>query len=478
MRLIALLAALLAVGPAPAATVDVLVAFTADAMSRIQESGRSVNIVGTADAETFARRAIGRTNTAFAASGVSDKLALAGIYTTGRETERGSEHHVRQLVNPADGAFDDVHAERERLGADVVALVYSARRLHNECGQAGAVADGTNAAQAAFAVVHWLRALDPNNDCFAHEAGHLLGATHENAECGNILFSGRNYSDRRSIMAHPSPQCPLSLPFYSWSNVLQIARFAPIVAAYRESAPPPPVHSWHLPLLPQANGGALRGFIRLNNPTAETAEIEIYGYDESGRRSGPLRTTVLPGRTQGYDSYHLEGKRDHANLEGTLHDGQGHWRLLVRSATPIEVRAYTRTNESGFASPTHLRAALIADSEPRAYHVPFLNPGSNLGSRGYLRITNPSTEPNTVTLKAWDDLGEPAESEVTVIVEPHATVNLSAQDLEAGNADVFQGRFGDGTGKWRVRAESADQRAIFVLGLVSNRDGALHNVSR
>lgn len=150
----------------------------------------------------------------------------------------------------------------------------------------------------------------------------------------------------------------------------------------------------------------------------------------------------------------------------------------MRSATPIEVRAYTRTNESGFASPTHLRAALIAGSAPRAYHVPFLNPGSNLGSRGYLRITNPSAEPNTVTLKAWDDLGEPAESEVTVTIEPRATVNLSAQDLEAGNADVFQGRFGDGTGKWRVRAESADQRAIFVLGLVSNRDGALHNVSR
>ena len=31
---------------------------------------------------------------------------------------------------------------------------------------------------------------------------------------------------------------------------------------------------------------------------------------------------------------------------------------------------------------------------------------------------------------------------------------------------------------WRVRAESADQRAIFVLGLVSNRDGSLHNASR
>ena len=188
-RVAQLLAALLATGTAPAATVDVLIAFTADARDRIQSSGGGINIVGTADTETFAQRAIERTNAAFAKSGTSDRLALAGVYIAGRETGRGSEHHIRQLVNPEDGAFDDVNAERERLGADVVALVYSARLLHNECGQAGTVADGTNAAQAAFAVVHWLRALDPNNDCFAHEAGHLLGATHENAECGNIAHS-------------------------------------------------------------------------------------------------------------------------------------------------------------------------------------------------------------------------------------------------------------------------------------------------
>ena len=55
---------------------------------------------------------------------------------------------------------------------------------------------------------------------------------------------------------------------------------------------------------------------------------------------------------------------------------------------------------------------------------------------------------------------------------------LSAQDLEAGNGVRFAGRFGDGTGKSRVRVESADQRALLVLGLVGTRDGALHNVSR
>lgn len=144
----------------------------------------------------------------------------------------------------------------------------------------------------------------------------------------------------------------------------------------------------------------------------------------------------------------------------------------------MEARAYTRTNQSGFAFPTHLRVSHIAASAPRAYHVPFLNPGSNLGSRGYLRISNPSSRPNTVTLRAWNDRAEPADRDVTLTIAPRATVTLSSQDLERGNPERFNGRFGDGTGKWRVRVESADERAIFVLGLVANRDGSLHNVSR
>ena len=67
---------------------------------------------------------------------------------------------------------------------------------------------------------------------------------------------------------------------------------------------------------------------------------------------------------------------------------------------------------------------------------------------------------------------------MSLTIAPRATVSLSAQDLEAGDPARFEGRFGDGAGKWRVRVESQDQRAIFVLGLVATRDGALHNVSR
>lgn len=236
--------------------------------------------------------------------------------------------------------------------------------------------------------------------------------------------------------------------------------------------------SWHLPFLPAANGGVLHGFVRLHNLSDETAQIEIFGYDESGQRSGPVTTTLAPGMARAYNPYHLEGKQDHTTLIGALEDGQGHWRLLVRSPTNIEVRAYTRTQSAGFASPMHLRAAHIADSAPRAYHVPFLNPASNLGSRGLIRISNPSTRANTVTLRAWDDLGTEAEDEVSIRIEPRATIMVSAQELEAGNSSKFTGRFSDGTGKWRIRVESQDSRTLFVMGLVATTNGAVHNVSR
>ena len=248
-------------------------------------------------------------------------------------------------------------------------------------------------------------------------------------------------------------------------------------AAFMET-PEPTVRTWHLPFLPAADGGALQGFIRLHNPTGEAAEIEIFGYDDAGRRSGPLATTLEPRAARSYNAYHLEGRQAHRALNGALHDGQGHWRLLVRSTTAIEARAYTRTNHAGFASQVHRRAALVAHSEPKAYRAPFLNPASNLGSRGYLRISNPSARPNTVTLHAWDNLAQPAEGPITVDVPAQATVSLSAQALEHGAPEAFDGRFGDGTGKWRVVVESADTRPLLVLALVATRNGAVHNVSR
>lgn len=463
-------------------------------------------------------------NRFFANSAVAARVRSAGLHRVDYDVRSNHDHYpdaLDRIRDPDDGHLDEVHTRRRETGADVVALLLGNSNPGGCGGGRAFILNYRHADRAywrerllipsAFLVADFgapARCVRLSAMTVAHELGHLFGAWHNPEEYDNLEAVRQRYTPYgfgycnaekswKTIMAtnflpdrtrcfgggHPdafsNPDVLFEGEPTGTAHLHDVARLidehAPHMAGFLER---PTVHSWHLPLLPRANGGALQGFVRLHNPTPEPARVDLYGYDERGRRSGPLRATVLPGHTQGYDAHRLEGEREDATLDGVLHDGQGHWRLLLRSITPIEVRAYTRTASAGFASSMHLRAALVPGSAPRAYDVPFLNPGSNLASRGLLRIGNPSTLPNTVTLKAWDDLGEPGESDVTLTIEPHATVSLSAQDLEAGNPDRFGGRFGDGAGKWRVRVESSDQRALFVLGLVATRDGAVHNVSR
>ena len=225
-----------------------------------------------------------------------------------------------------------------------------------------------------------------------------------------------------------------------------------------------------LPFVPAA-GGALRGYVRLANPGAAEARVEIYGFDETGARFGPVSATLPAGATRELDAAHLEGRRAHRALDGALGDGHGHWRLRLRSAGDLEARAYAWTGTRAAGAPVHLRALALEGSAPAAYLVPVLDPRTDAGTVAYLRIGNPSAEANTVTLRAWDDEGRAGARAATLAVPARATVTVSAQTLE-------REAWGDGTGKWRVRVESADARALFVVALVRTPDGAVHNVSQ
>ena len=113
----------------------------------------------------------------------------------------------------------------------------------------------------------------------------------------------------------------------------------------------------------------------------------------------------------------------------------------------------------------------------RSWHLRLLPQANNSALHGFVRLHNPTSGMAEIQIYG-DDTGDPAEDFVTVTIDPRATVMLSAQDLEADNAELFEGRFGGGTGKWRMRVEGAGQRALLVLGPIATRDGAVHNVSR
>ena len=83
-----------------------------------------------------------------------------------------------------------------------------------------------------------------------------------------------------------------------------------------------------------------------------------------------------------------------------------------------------------------------------------------------------------VRVEAWDSRGEAGESRIEFSLDPGAAVLLSAQQLEAGDAQAFTGRFGDGAGKWRLRVGTKLGQRLQVMSLLSTRSGHLSNVSR
>ena len=120
-------------------------------------------------------------------SASDNMFRLVGIKTLDyRETDIPSD--VKRLVAMDDGFMDQVHALRDRLGADLVNLV---RNGGKSCGRAGALGPMPGEtrvdSKATFSVVNFDCASD--NLSFAHELGHNLGARHDYLADGTPGFN-------------------------------------------------------------------------------------------------------------------------------------------------------------------------------------------------------------------------------------------------------------------------------------------------
>ena len=116
--------------------------------------------------------AIGETNKSFRLSNLGHiKLRLVHAYRTDYVEEGAHFDHVWRFADKGDGYMEEIHGLRDKYRADVAILVVDDPK---GCGLATRVrAD----ADEAFAVVH--HACAAANYTFAHEVGHLIGASHE-----------------------------------------------------------------------------------------------------------------------------------------------------------------------------------------------------------------------------------------------------------------------------------------------------------
>jgi hypothetical protein len=141
--------------------IDVIVAYTSKAASNYPDIEHELVDL-----------AIAETSKSFRLSNLGHiKLRLVHTYRTDYVEEGAHFDHVWRFADKGDGYMDEIHGLRDEYRADVAILVVDDP---NGCGLATRVrAD----ADEAFAVVH--HACAAANYTFAHEIGHLIGASHE-----------------------------------------------------------------------------------------------------------------------------------------------------------------------------------------------------------------------------------------------------------------------------------------------------------
>ena len=168
-------------GAATDVTIDVAVVYTPAARA---DAG------GTAAIEAEIDLMVAETNQAYETSGVRHRLALVARSEV-QYVETWLQDNLRRLADPSDGYMDEVHAMRDRTGADLVHLVF--KRQDERFGAAAQLAGP-------FAVV----CQNCGGDAFAHESGHNMGLRHDryqvqHAEKGSSLDPAYGYVNQRAF---------------------------------------------------------------------------------------------------------------------------------------------------------------------------------------------------------------------------------------------------------------------------------------
>jgi peptidyl-Asp metalloendopeptidase len=192
--------------------------------------------------------AIANTNAAYANSGVSQRVRLAGSALV-NYTESGNVNtDLNRLTNAGDGYMDEVHGLRNTHGADLVTLLVN---TGNGAGVAWIMQSPSSSFQSnAFSVVRHQYAASVY--VLAHELGHNMGCAHEpgNGEAGAYSYSRAYAGDSyRTVMYSTSSS--QTIPYFSGpsatyngqatgtnsqNNARALNETASIVAGFRQPA--------------------------------------------------------------------------------------------------------------------------------------------------------------------------------------------------------------------------------------------------
>ena len=217
-------------------------------------------------------------------------------------------------------------------------------------------------------------------------------------------------------------------------------------------------------------------FMRVINTADAVGTVTISGVDDNGNiaPNGDVQFDLGPFEAKNMNAQDLEAGNAAKGLMGALGDGSGRWQLSISSTLTLEVMNLIRTSD-GFV--TNL-SRLAPNPSVSVNDVLFMNPGSNLDQRSFLRIVNGSGQAGNLTISGFDDAGNPAPGgDITLGIGAFAAKEITAVDLENGNVGAgLTGALGDGSGKWRLSITADVDLA--VMSLLDTPTGFLTNLSR
>ena len=182
---------------------------------------------GEAAIRAIAEASVAVSNHVYLSSGIPIVMRAVGFSATQAYSGDAGTSVLSDLQGTADGELDAIHAERDAVGADLVALLTGDNP--NYCGVAYML--GYTNPAFGFSVVVWDCAI--GNLSFTHEVGHNQGCCHAPGDGGGCTnggvfpysvghrFTGTSATQWRTIMAYsPGIRWPrFSSPLVEWDGV-------------------------------------------------------------------------------------------------------------------------------------------------------------------------------------------------------------------------------------------------------------------
>ena len=229
----------------------------------------------------------------------------------------------------------------------------------------------------------------------------------------------------------------------------------------------------HAPLLPSSSNPLREGLVRIINPSAQAAQVRIVAIDDAGWPSAPVTLGIGAGGSAQFTSRDLESGNAARGLFGSAGPGTGDWRLEIASDLDVEVLPYVlphvRTADGTLSAMREVVAA-----EGNLHRVALFNPADSPHAASRLRLTNRGAQALRADITGVDDAGSSPGGSVSVEIAAHASLLLTAAELETGGSNLL-GALGDGEGQWRL--DIASDGDLAVMNLVETSDGKLTNLS-